>query len=96
MLTKKLADAIVPSQHHDTRDQVAIAGDSSAAAAAKRAKQSRTESPTLQDDDAEMTCTKESFTPSNDLEKAAVVELFDPLPESISTSNLAFSKGLET
>lgn len=79
MLTKRLADPIVPSQHADTRDQ-----DSGAAAASKRGKGARTESPAVIEDSVDATLSKENFTPTTEVEQAAVRERFDLIPDSTS------------
>lgn len=83
MLSKRLADPIVPSQHADTREQDGLP-------AQKRGKQARTESPTIVEISGDAALTKENFAPTTDLERAALSERFDPVPESISRSSCLF------
>lgn len=77
MLTKRLVDPIVPSQRTDTREQ-------DNAAIHKRGKQAPTESPGGAEVTGDSELTKEGFAPSTDIEQAALLEQFDPLPQTIS------------
>lgn len=79
MLTKKLADPIVPSQHADTREH-----ETGTTAAQKKAKQNKMDSPSAGDDAADGQLSKLSFNPTTEVEQAAKVEQFDPLPVEIS------------